>query len=93
MMRRVTPEIETRILRVLDDLKWPNQKQLAEELGISNPTVRAYLWRLEGQKMVERDESRLPHVTWHLTRPGQEELQVRESIAKGLTDKVRPKRA
>src|SRR2546421_8183621 len=91
-MRKVTPEIETRILRLLEEMERPNQKQLAEELGVSHPTLRAYLWRLEGQKMVECDLSRLPHVTWYLTRPGQEELQIRESIAKGLTEKVRSKR-
>ena len=91
-MRKVTPEIETKILRVLESLTWPNQKQLAEEVGVSQPTLRAYLWKLEGQRMVERDESHLPHVTWRLSRPGQEELQIRGSMAKGLTDKVRSKR-
>lgn len=91
-MRRITPEIETKILRVIESMTLPNQKQLAQEVGVSNATLRAHLWRLEGQGLVERDESRLPHVMWRLSRSGHEELQIRQSMAKGLTDKARSKR-
>ena len=88
-MKKASAEVETKLLVLLREIQLPNQKQLAAELGVSPPTVRQHLWKLEGQKLVERDETRLPHIMWKLTPSGEQETTTRAAIARGVADSTR----
>ncbi len=86
MAQWTRPERETRVLKLLEALKEANQKRLAKELGISPQTLRPLLAHLEGQGMVESDDSMLPHRIWQLTDAGVRELGLRKSMASALDD-------
>jgi len=76
------------VLYAVNKLKECSQKELVEDTGIDQATIRGIIQRLKDKQLITQDPDQHDKrkVLIHLTAQGQEELQLAIPIAETITD-------